>query len=297
LNDETAEFWDAQARRASAGHAARAALYWFFYPRVREHVNVLMTGAPWGWPQLWLKSQFDLAYVPRRRGLSIGCGIGNLERSLRHLAVCDELLGVDISPESIRQARELAATENVSGLTYEVADSSALDFPERSFDAVFFNHSLHHIADPDSLLAGVNRWLKDDGFVYIDDYVGPSRDEWQVEAFSAAELAPAREALSMIPESLRLGPLYPPLDLSDPSEMIRSDRIAAAVDAALQTVLYRPYWGNVLFPLLNVVDGEAFARPEFAPLLDRLIAFEEQHVAAGAFSRPLFAFIIAKKRT
>jgi SAM-dependent methyltransferase len=285
----TAAFWDAQSAKPQP-------VYWFFYPAVRASVNVMMTGVDWGWPQLWLKSQFDLAYVPRKHGLSIGCGVGNLERSLRRLNVCETIDGVDLSPESIRQAKENAAAEGITGLTYRVEDCERAEWEESSYDAVFFNHALHHIADVDGLLARVNRALRPGGFVYIDDYIGPSRDEWQSSAFADRELAPARDALSLIPESMRLGPLYPPLDLTDPSEMIRSDRILPAVRATFDDVRERPYWGNLLFPLLNVVDGEAMSRPEHQPLLRTLIDRERDLVNEGRYTRPLFAFLLAMKR-
>lgn len=287
--NETAEFWDRQSR-------APRPMYWFFYPQVRAHVNALMTGADWGWPQLWLKSQFDLAYEPRRRGVSIGCGVGNLERSLRKLRVCEEIDGFDISSESIRQAREVAAGEGATGLRYEAADCEQLDFADGSIDAVFFSHSLHHIGDPDALLGRVNRWLKPDGFVYIDDYVGPSRDEWQREEFADRELAAARAAMEIVPKEMRADALYPPLDLADPSEMIASDRIMPAIEQHLAIRHHRPYWGNLLFPLLNIVDGNAMSQPQHAPLLERLIALEDDAVARGAFERPLFAFVVARKR-
>lgn len=271
-------------------------MYWFFYPAVRAHVNRLMTGVDWGWPQLWLKSQFDLAYVPLARGLSIGCGVGNLERSLRHLRVCEEIEGIDLSPESIRQAEASGISDGVEGLTYRVADCEAIEFEPESYDAVFFNHSLHHIADPGALLAKVNRWLRPGGFVYIDDYVGPSRDEWQVQTLADGELEAARAALDLVPESMRLGPIYPPLDLSDPSEMIRPDQILPAVESSFEQLRVRPYWGNLLFPLLNVVDGEAMSRAEQEPLLRRLIAREVELVESGHYTRPLFAFIVGRKR-
>ncbi len=285
----TAAFWDAQA-------AMPHAMYWFFYPSVRAHVNTLMTGSDWGWPQLWLKSQFDLAYVPRQRGLSIGCGVGNLERSLRYLRVCETIEGIDLSAESIRQAEASAVSEGISGLTYRVADCESIDLEPESYDAVFFNHSLHHIADPDALLARINRALSPGGFVYIDDYVGPSRDEWQLQAVADRELEGARSALSLVPESMRLGPLYPPLDLTDPSEMIRSDRILPAIHDSFEQLRVRPYWGNLLFPLLNVVDGDAMSRPEHEALLRTLIAREQELVANGHYTRPLFAFIVGRKR-
>lgn len=255
-------------------------------------MNESVTGVAWGWPHLFLKSDPSLAYFPRRRGLSIGCGPGNLERSLRLLRVCEEIDAFDLSPESIAIARETTQREGIDGIRFEVASSESLDFAPNTFDGAFFNHSLHHIADPHRLLANVARWLKPGGLLYVDDYVGPSRHDWQDSAIADRELLAARAAFELVPQSLRVKSVDPPLDLTDPSEMIAPDRIANAIESNFDVIRYRPYWGNLLFPLLNAVDGNRIDEP----LLAQLIDLERRHVAAGEFARPLFAVYYAIAR-
>jgi SAM-dependent methyltransferase len=274
MRDETSRFWDRQVRQPQP-------VYWFFHALVRAYVNEQVTGVAWGWPHLFLKSDPQLAYYPRPRGLSIGCGTGNLDRSLRLLRVCDAIDAFDVSPESIAIARETASREGIDGIRFEVEDAESLDLPPQTYDAVFFNHSLHHIADPERLLARVAASLKPGALFYADDYVGPSRAEWQDTSVADRELRAARDAFALVPEDLRLKPIDPPLDLSDPSEMIASDRIDAAIRNNFRVTHYRPYWGNILFPLLNAVDGERVDED----LLRALIDAER----AAVFTRPLFA--------
>ena len=73
------------------------------------------------------------------------------------------------------------------------------------------------------------------------------------------ELRYAREEFASLPDEIKLWPLNPPLDLADPSEMIRSDRIVAAIESRFEIVRHAPYWGNFLFPLLCAVDGTMLA--------------------------------------
>jgi SAM-dependent methyltransferase len=276
-----ARFWDQEVQRRS--------VYWTEHPLVRAYVNETITGVSWIWPTVALKAGW--AYRPLRRGISIGCGSGNLERNLRILNICTEVTGVDISKESIRQARRAAREEGLKGIKYRVEDCNRLSLPRERYDGVFFHGSLHHISDPDELLTKVHHALKPHGLVYIDDYVGPSRDEWTDE-----HLRDARALWETIPPELRVVPVNPPLDHRDPSEMIRSSRILPAFRERFEVLHDRPYWGNLLFPLLCALDGEALLRPEHQPLIERLVAAERELVTQQRFGTPLFAVLLGRKK-
>ena len=284
MTKTASEFWNAQKTDPRQ-------VYWLFHPEIRSHVNRLMTGADWGWPQVWLKSQLDIAYKPLERGLSIGCGEGNFERTLRNLEVVRHLDAFDVAPALIRRAKELAKKEGVGGIRFKVADAEKLSLPRERYDFAAFSHSLHHVADPDAMLAQVERALKPGGILYVDDYVGPSRREWLDEGRAESELRYAREEFAALPEDIKLWPLNPPLDYADPSEMIRSDRIVAAIESRFEIVRYAPYWGNFLFPILCAVDGTMLAHE----LIERWIKREEELVANGAYSKPLFAFFVCRR--
>jgi len=76
------------------------------------------------------------------RVLEIGCGIGTLTTLLGKYCSAGQVLGVDISPESISVARQL--TESLTNVKYEVSDMSNFKTGIR-FDFVIFPDVLEHI--------------------------------------------------------------------------------------------------------------------------------------------------------
>ncbi len=281
----TSAFWD---KRVIDGGPSQI-VYWTAHPSIREYVNEYITGVKWLWPLMALKAGW--AYKPFARGLSLGCGGGELERAARLLRVCERVDGIDVSPASIKKAKLAAKKDHESGLSYRVADCDQIVLPRAKYDIVFFHGSLHHIADPDRLLDQVLNALKPHGFLYVDDYIGPSRDEW-----TDSHLVHAREVFAELPKELQVWPVNPPLDSTDPSEMIRSSRIWPATQERFDIIHFRPYWGNLLFPLLCAVDGVALQTPQYAELLPLLVEKERALVAANTWELPLFAVIVGRKR-
>jgi SAM-dependent methyltransferase len=284
MTQTAAEFWDRQAQ-------ATAPTYWAEYPLVRRYVNECVTDCWWAYPTHGFKAAW--AYKPLARGLSIGCGTGLLEKDLRWMRICEEVDAYDISPESIRLARERAVKEGVDRVHYEVADCERFDYPAAHYDAVFFNGSMHHISDPAALLDKLLIALKPGGFVFLDDYVGPSRDEW-----SDAHLVHAHEAYAALPPWWRtVERLAPPYDASDPSEMVASSAILPAVHERFKIEWEKPYWGNLLYPVLSQVSPRAASLPDADRILTTLIEREKKLVAEGAFLSPLFAWVVGRKKS
>ena len=276
-------FWDRQA-------TASQPRYWADYPAVRRYVNECVTDSWWAYPTHGFKAAW--AYRPLARGLSIGCGTGLLERDLRWLRICEEVEAFDISPESIRLARERAAADGFDRVAFEVADCETRDYPRDRYDAVFFHGSMHHISDPAALLDRILPSLRGRGLIFLDDYVGPSRDQWP-----DVDLSHAQAAYDRLPRAWRtVEKLQPPFDASDPSEMIRSDAILPAVHECFETLWERPYWGNILFPVLSSVVEAAAAAPDGAAVLQELIAYEQRLVRAGDLREPLFIWYVGRKR-
>jgi SAM-dependent methyltransferase len=277
-----AQFWDRQAQ-------APAPTYWASYPLVRRYVNELACDAWWAYPTHAFKAAWG--YRPLERGLSIGCGTGNLEKDLRWMRICEEVDAYDISPESIRLAKERAAREPFDKVNFQVADAERMEYPKEHYDAVFFHGSMHHISNPYGLLEKIRPALKPGGLIFLDDYVGPSRDEW-----NDSHLVHAAEAYAALPPHWRLyDRIRPPYDASDPSEMVASSTILPSVRKFFHTVWERPYWGNVLYPVLAEVDTSAASQEEIERIVRMLIEREKQLVAQGAFASPLYAFVVGAK--
>jgi ubiquinone/menaquinone biosynthesis C-methylase UbiE len=84
--------------------------------------------------------------LPKERGraLDFGCGLGRMTRALA--AHFDECVGVDISEEMVRGARD--ANADVEGLSFVVNNAEDLSrFPDASFDLVYSMIVLQHVPD------------------------------------------------------------------------------------------------------------------------------------------------------
>ena len=125
------------------------------------------------------------------RALDIGTGPGQIVLKLARRLPGWQFIGVDRSPNMIRQARKDAvrgseqlrqqqgrgagASAPEAGPQFFVADGSRLPFPDADFDLVMCNSVLHHLPQPQGLLAEVSRLAKPDGAILIRDLRRPSR--------------------------------------------------------------------------------------------------------------------------
>jgi SAM-dependent methyltransferase len=107
------------------------------------------------------------------RVLSLGCGEGSIERRLApHVG---EIVGLDLSPVAIAQAREQAAAAGLRNLSFAVSEGPGLRLHGLGeFDAVAAFAFLHHLDDAavGAALAAARAALRRNGVFYSSD---PSR--------------------------------------------------------------------------------------------------------------------------
>ncbi len=160
------------------------------------------------------------------RGLTLGCGAGRLERALVHRGVCRSFHGIDISEKAVANAREIAKEQNLP-LTYEVADLNFLRIPEKAFDLVVAQNSLHHVLFLEHVAEQVWRSLKNHGYLWIHDFIGETQGQYDPKRLSIMN-----RILAILPEKFRRNkinnrvrteiPCREPGHLSSPFESIRS---------------------------------------------------------------------------
>lgn len=118
------------------------------------------------------------------RALDVGTGPGQIVLKLAAHLPGWQLLGVDRSPNMIREAvaarrKEKGLPSRLSGsaarVEFLVADASRLPFPDASFDLVLCNSVLHHLENPSQLLAQISRVAKPDAAILLRDLCRPSR--------------------------------------------------------------------------------------------------------------------------
>ena len=213
-----------------------AEVYWLAIPEVmRRHQRKLSGGPSENWVDS-VRQEFFAGSTPVPRILSLGCGDGSLERDLARLKFFETCDAYDLSPVAIEKARVLAAESGFDGIRYATTDINGVSLPAESYDAIWFNGSLHHIAALEHVLDQCSQALKPDGYLIVNEYVGPNRFDFtprQKEALAAAWcLVPERFKRSCMPSiagSVQPQPPYPDpaeVEAVDPSEAVRSADIA-----------------------------------------------------------------------
>ena len=97
----------------------------------------------------------------------LGCGPGHVARYLHDRGA--DVFGVDLSPEMIRQARQLSP-----GLDFRVGDLRSLDIPEGSLAGIVAFYSLIHVdaAEIVSTLREFRRVLAPEGLLLVAFHIG-----------------------------------------------------------------------------------------------------------------------------
>jgi SAM-dependent methyltransferase len=104
----------------------------------------------------------EMIEPPSRKILDLGCGVGWTSRLLARRG--HTVTGVDISPDAIAAARELAAAEQISNVQFVEGDYE-VEIAEASYDFVLFYDTLHHAEDERAALQTAFRALKPNGAV------------------------------------------------------------------------------------------------------------------------------------
>jgi len=103
------------------------------------------------------------------RALDAGTGAGALALGLAPLV--GEVVGCDIVPELLAEARKLAA--GLTNVSFNEGDIFALPFEDASFDIVGTIRTLHHLDRPEQALTELVRVTKPGGRLLIVDQLAP----------------------------------------------------------------------------------------------------------------------------
>lgn len=99
------------------------------------------------------------------RLLDIACGTGWASRVAAQTGA--SVVGIDLSPEMIRQAVEKAA--GIHGLRFALADAEDMPFEDRAFSAILCTNAFHHYPDPVRAIREMARLLAPGGRLVIGD--------------------------------------------------------------------------------------------------------------------------------
>jgi ubiquinone/menaquinone biosynthesis C-methylase UbiE len=217
---------------------------------------------PWFQERINLKASGDAAithmdYVASRHlgdgllAVSLGCGDGAEELQWAATGHFAKIIGIDLTPGLIEAANESAAKSRYATITdFRVDNAETMNVPPNSLDAVIFEHALHHFKPVRGVLERVQRWLRPDGLVLVNEFVGPTRFQW-----TERQLEVANALVALLPRHLRRqvngrlrSRVVAPSKLAmrmDPSEAIESDQIVPLLDEFFERVELRPLGGTL----------------------------------------------------
>ena len=98
------------------------------------------------------------------RVLDVGCGFGGTSRYLaKALGPEAHVTGITLSPGQVKRGTELAVTQDVPNVKFQVMDALKMDFPDNSFDIVWACESGEHMPDKKAYIDEMMRVLKPGG--------------------------------------------------------------------------------------------------------------------------------------
>ena len=112
------------------------------------------------------ENDFPLGWFVGKKCLDVGCGGGRYSLALSSLGV-ESVTGIDISKESISDARLRAIQLGIENVDFCVGSVTELPFEDESFDCVLFSGVLMHVANPIAALDELSRVVKSRGMLYL----------------------------------------------------------------------------------------------------------------------------------
>lgn len=221
--------------------------YWTCHPIINEYVNTIITPESSNILEWFAKNFTKDSFLDR--GLSIGCGTGAADRQAIQAGLCRFIDGYDISNASIEAARREALKADLSDrLHYSVRDLNSLKIPKEHYDFALCVGSLHHVENLEHLFHELKNGLKPGAFIFINEYVGPSRLQW-----TEKQLKILNRVWEIMPSEYRkAGPLSSvnkeELIKIDPSEAVRSSDIVSLLYDHFEIVAHIEYGGSFLMP-------------------------------------------------
>ncbi len=277
---QVASFWDENRYKVTRDPA-----FWMAHPQCREAINRRIGGDPNEWPLDRFKRIH--AAKPFERGISWGSGLGAFERAVVRLGIAKEVDAFDLSPKSVADARAEAEKEGIPGAHFHVGDFNDPKIPPNRYDIVFFHQSLHHVGSLERLFRRLAISLRPRAAIYLEEFTGPSRDQWTDQ-----KLASAQAVLDRLPEEPKLTrALGAPIAGDDPSEAIRSGEIVRFLREFFDFVEWKPYGGQIVDLVFPAIAKDWAHSPEgCAATLDMLKVEDDEIARDENLSHHLYAF-------
>lgn len=185
------------------------------------------------------------------RVLDIGTGTGHT--ALAFAPRVAEVVGLDLTPAMLEQARILAEERGSANVRFEVGEAEALPYPDASFDLVTCRVCAHHFRDVRAAVCEASRVLRPGGRVLWVDSVSPDdpaqdtflnciellRDPSHVRNYGVSQWQALFAEAGLAAEHLATWPV--PLDFDEWTDRMRTpelpcDQLRALFDDATESI-------------------------------------------------------------
>ncbi|HXV33131.1 MAG TPA: class I SAM-dependent methyltransferase [Gaiellaceae bacterium] len=174
MNDLTAAAGRRLARLATRAVVAQPALWRLFRGPLRAQFDAL---AP-DWDGIMgpealapLAAALDRLGFEPRRVLDLGTGTGKAARLVAERFPQAEVVGFDLAPRMVAEARRLLAGEHAGRVRFAVGDASALPLPDAAFDLVVLLNMIPFFPE-------IARLTAPGGAVVVAHVSGPATPIW-----------------------------------------------------------------------------------------------------------------------
>ena len=234
--------------------------------------------------------------------LSIGCGTGNLERSIIEIGCAKNVDAFDISAISIINAKKLAETNGLK-INYFEADANNIILENNKYDFVVAHNSVHHIKNLEHIMQQISNSLKPNGLFVMVEFVGPTRFQW-----TDRQLIIINDILKILPNKFKKigqnGQNYKTafnretlkgyLD-SDPSEAVRSGDIISVTNNFFEILEERNMGGTILHLLLSEIIHNFDESKEEERAIIKLLGYFEKTIIENGDLPSDFKLIVCRK--
>lgn len=288
---------NSHSRTKSSFQAEMLRSGWWMVPEVQKRWNKIITGNPYqSYEEFVVKN-----YLSDKTGLkllSLGCGDGTHELNFASFYnIFESIIGVDLSQNRVNKGNERALNSGLNNIKFVIGDVNNLSLENDKFDVIMFDNSLHHFKNITSFLPQIiNKFLKDEGLLIINEYIGPNRLQWK-----ELEILETNKILKIIPEKFKIrlrskspknnfsGPGWIRMIMSDPSEAVDSESIIPTLRSCCKTIYEKHYGGNVLMHVLKDISHNFMNdNEETLDILNKLFELEDKLIEIEGSSLMMF---------
>src|SRR5712691_4436084 len=145
--------------------------HWLQHPLVQERINLKISGTPQINRFEYFLHRYLEGKMPVERAVTLGSGLGELERGLCQYGFARSHQGLDLSDEAVRIAAEKARAAGFDHLSYRTADLNTIKLEQQAYEVIFGISSVHHIDNLEHLFRQVQQALKPGGYFFLDEFI------------------------------------------------------------------------------------------------------------------------------